>query len=274
VDGAAAHTKDPLAVPRAEEMAGRGLALCVPHMARKVTKSSRSLRWHLDMSHSVRRHLRLEIDDYDATIRRFIPGYEEMLSVAAGAVASVTPERVVDLGAGTGGLSEAILGRREVGVVELLDVDPEMMEHARSRLGRFGDRVVFTIRSYDEPFRAGDAFAASLSLHHIPSLDRKAVLFARVYDALPSGGVFVNADANMPESLEAREPLVRVWAEHQVRQGIAEDQAWAHFDEWAEEDTYLPLESELAALRRIGFEADQVWSVGPIGVVVARKPPA
>jgi tRNA (cmo5U34)-methyltransferase len=226
------------------------------------------------MSHSVRRHLRLDIDDYDATIRRFIPGYEEMLSVAASAVASVGPRRVVDLGAGTGGLSEAILEREEVGGVELLDVDPEMLDHARERLRRFGARAIFTLRSYDEPFEPCDAFAASLSLHHIPSLDEKAELFARVYHALAPGGVFVNADANMPESDDARRPIFRMWAEHQMRQGIPEREAWAHFDEWAEEDTYLPLDAELGALRGVGFESEQVWADGPIGVVVARKPGA
>ena len=35
------------------------------------------------MSHSVRRHLRLELDDYDRSIRCFLPAYEEMLSLAA-----------------------------------------------------------------------------------------------------------------------------------------------------------------------------------------------
>ncbi len=44
-----------------------------------------------------------------------------------------------------------------------------------------------------------------------------------------------------------------------------------HFEEWAEEDTYLPLDAELAALREIGFEAERVWNDGPVGVVVARK---
>ena len=226
------------------------------------------------MSHSVRRHLRLEIEDYDATIRRFIPGYEAMLAVAAEAVAAVEPDRVVDLGAGTGGLSEAILEQPAVGTVELLDVDPEMMAQARARLGRFADRVRYSLRSYDEPFEACDAFAASLSLHHISTLERKAALFARAFDALRPGGVMVNADANMPEDPDERQRLYKLWAEHQVTRGIAREQAWRHFEEWSEEDTYLPLEAELGALRRIGFEADRVWAAGPIGVVVAKKPDA
>lgn len=223
------------------------------------------------MSHSVRRHLRLEVDDYDALIRRFIPGYERMLAVAAHAVAAVGPEHVVDLGAGTGGLSEALLERNEVGGVELLDVDPEMMTRARSRLERFGDRARFTLRSYDEPFEPCDAFAASLSLHHIPTLDRKAALFARAFEALRPAGVLVNADVNMPEDEAERDALYRHWADHQVAEGIPEEDAWANFEVWAEEDTYLPLDTELATLRDIGFEAERIWNDGPVGVVVARK---
>ena len=223
------------------------------------------------MSHSVRRHLRLEIDDYDATIRRFIPGYERMLALAAEVVAAIRPRHVVDLGAGTGGLSEALLEHDDVGAVQLLDVDPEMMARARSRLDRFGERARFTLRSYDEPFEPADAFAASLSLHHVPTLEAKAALFQRVYDALSPGGVLVNADVNMPADTEPRDALYRHWAAHQVAQGIPEPEAWAHFEEWAEEDTYLPLEDELRALRDCGFDAHRVWNDGPVGVVVARK---
>ena len=224
------------------------------------------------MSHSVRQHLRLEIDEYDATIRRWIPGYERMLVVAAEAVAVVRPEVVVDLGAGTGGLSEAILGHEQVGTVVLLDVDPEMLEQGSARVARFGSRARPTLRSFDEPFEPCDAFAASLSLHHIPTIEAKATLFGRAFEALRPGGVLVNADCCMPDDSEERAALYAHWAAHQVANGIPEEEAWAHFDAWAEEDTYLPLEVELDALRGAGFHAERVWNDGPIGVVVARKP--
>ena len=63
------------------------------------------------MSHSARKHLRVAIDSYDESIRRFIPGYETLLAEASAAAAAVSPAHVLDLGAGTGGLSEALLER-------------------------------------------------------------------------------------------------------------------------------------------------------------------
>ncbi len=224
------------------------------------------------MSHSVRRHLRLAIAEYDSTIRRWIPGYETMLAVAAEAVAAVQPAKVLDLGSGTGALAEALLGRPGVGSVDLIDVDPEMLAQARIRLAGAGPRATFTEASFHHRLAPCDAVAASLSLHHIPTLEAKAVVFGHVYDALAPGGVFVNADATMPADEDGRREAFRFWAAHMAGHGIREEQAYAHFDEWADEDTYLPLEAELGALRRLGFQAEQVWSAGPMGVVVARKP--
>lgn len=224
-----------------------------------------------DVSHSVRSHLRLEIEEYDATIRRWIPGYETMIATAARAVAEMAPQRVIDLGTGTGALAEAILEYSSVGSVELVDIDPEMLSKAADRTARFGARAVPSLRSFDEPFGACDAFSASLSLHHIPTMEAKRRLFARAFEALRPGGVLVNADATMPEDESEREVLFGLWADHQVANGIAHDEAWANFESWAGEDTYMPLTAELEALRTVGFEAERVWYEGPIGVVVARK---
>lgn len=224
------------------------------------------------MSHSVRQHLKLEIDAYDESIRRFIPGYEAMLEAAAASVASRRPGVVLDLGAGTGGLSEALLRQDAVARVELLDVDTEMLEHARTRLEAFGDRVGFQERSFLEPLPSCDAMAASISLHHILTMADKQAFYSRVYDALPSGGVFVNADATMPTEAEAREVLYRAWVDHMVASGISEPDGWRHLEEWAEEDTYFPLEEEMAAMTEAGFDTECVWRNGPMAVVVGLRP--
>ena len=223
------------------------------------------------MSHSVRSHLRLEIDAYEATIRRFIPGYEEGLRRAAREIAAVQPGLVLDLGAGTGALSEAILEHDSVEALEAVDVDPEMLAQARARLERFGARARFRECSFDEPLPSCDAVAASLALHHVPTMDAKGELFRRIHRALRPGGVFVNADVTISTDPAERDRAYYLWANHMTGCGIGENQAWQHFDEWAEEDTYFPMEDELAAMREAGFRADCIWRCCPNSLLVGRK---
>ena len=228
--------------------------------------------WCIAMSHSVRRHLRVEIDAYDRAIRGFVPGYDEMLRVAAERIGAAGEGcAVLELGAGTGALSEAILRNESVGAVMLVDADPEMLSRARARLAPFGGRARFRAASWDDPFPPCDAVAASLTLHHIPSMDRKRALYRRVCGALPPGGIFVNADVTMPAAPEEREAVYGAWTAHMAAWGIDEERAQRHFAEWSEEDTYFPLEDELAAMTAAGFDARRVWSAGPVSVLTGTK---
>lgn len=219
----------------------------------------------------MRRHLRVEVAAYDQAIRRFIPGYEAMLRVAADAVAAARPALVLDLGAGTGALSAALLERPGTGSVALMDVDTEMLEQARERLAPFPDRARFLEQSFHDALPPCDAAAASLALHHIPALDEKQELYRRIFDALAPGGVLVNADAVMPANPAERAAVYDAWADHMTRHGIDRPQAFRHFKDWAAEDTYFPLEDELAALTAAGFDAECLWHEGPVAVLVARK---
>ncbi len=221
------------------------------------------------MSHSVRRHLRLEIDAYDKTIRAFIPAYEEMLARAADAVAETKPKKVIDLGAGTGALAQAVLQRCEKATVELIDADAEMLAQARERLASFASRVQYTVRAFQGPLPACDAAVASLALHHVPTLAEKRTIFGAIHTALRPNGVFVNADATMPADPLTRQAEYATWAGHLVSGGIAEERAYRHFAEWSDEDTYFPVEAELAALTDAGFAATCLWRVAPVTVVKA-----
>ena len=222
-------------------------------------------------SHSVRRHLRLDVADYDRSIRRFIPGYETMLRIAAKQVAAVAADLVIDLGAGTGALAEAILSTGKVGAVELFDVDPEMLERARVRLSRFRNRARFRAASFESPLPSCAAVAASLALHHIPAIERKQALYRRIHKALLPGGLFVNADVALSSNPKEREEAYRAWTNHMASCGIDETQAKRHFRQWAEEDTYFSLSEEIAAMQSAGFDARCVWSKGPGTVLTGRR---
>ena len=215
----------------------------------------------------------MEVVAYDDAIRKLIPGYEEMLSRAADAVVVIQPRRVLDLGAGTAALGEQVLLRTTTAVVELWDVDPKMLEQAAARLDCFGDRAEKKIQSYYDSFPPCDAIMASLSLHHIRSIDEKQRLYARAFDALSPGGVFVNADATMPDEAHARRARYRAWVDHMTSCGISEERAWQHFEEWSDEDTYFPEALEVRALEGVGFRVTIPWREVISTVVVASKPP-
>lgn len=223
------------------------------------------------MGHSVRSHLGIEIRSYDEAIRRFIPGYEAMLEVASFELVRNGPELVLDLGAGTGALAEAVLLADGDVTVELIDVDPEMLAQAQARLASFTERACFSGISFLGPLPSCDGASASLSLHHIRTLDAKRSLYRRIHAALRPDGTFVNADAAVPAEPSAREEVLRQWVEHMVSCGIGEHEGYEHLKRWGEEDTYFPLEDELEAVEAAGFVADCVWRQGPMAVVVGRK---
>ena len=224
------------------------------------------------MSHSVQNHLRLDLADYDETIRRFIRAYDEMLDVAVAAVME-TPdlERVYDLGAGTGALSERLLEKHPTCTVELWDVDAGMLEQAQARLERFGDRVVPRRQSFMDLDGEACAMMASLSLHHVLDMDTKTTLYCRIASCLRRYGCLVNADVTISADPATAEDEYHDWVAHQMDEGFTAEQAWKHFDEWAEEDRYFPLERELEALGAAGLVATTPWRMQPSTVMVGTR---
>jgi tRNA (cmo5U34)-methyltransferase len=230
------------------------------------------LGYDRDMAHSVKRHLEVDAGQYDAEIRRFIPFYDEMLVTGVELLAALAPPaaRVLDLGAGTGALSAAVLSGLPEARVTLIDVDTEMLDEARRRLKPFGDRADFREASFLEPLPAADAVVASLALHHVHDLGVKTDLYRSIHAALAPGGVFVNLDAAISEGGRMNELTFDWWAARMGDQGIPEAEARAHFAAWAEEDRYFPLEDELAALRRAGFaEVECCWRRGSQAICCA-----
>ena len=221
------------------------------------------------MAHSVQNHLHIAVADYDRVIRTYIPGYEEMLDTVAWWLGAIVPNdgKVIDLGGGTGSLAEAILSRLPEIHVEIWDVDPQMMELARERLSSFGNRAMVREQSFLEKIDPCDAVVASIALHHIPKMETKRDVYANIYSALRTHGVFLNADATIDDAEPGRAAMYRWWSRFMGTKGISETEAYKLFDEWAAEDTYQPLTDELAALGKAGFRRPEVfWKFGPMTV--------
>jgi tRNA (cmo5U34)-methyltransferase len=202
-------------------------------------------------THSVKWHLDVDAESYDAQIRRFIPHYDDMLATGVELLAALAPAdaHVLDLGGGTGALSAAVLEGLPGVRVTVLDVDPDMLGEARRRLVGYVDRVAFHEGSFLDPLPAAHAVVASLALHHIHDLPAKTRLYRAIRDALSPAGVLLNLDAEVTEDKRLNGVVFDRWAARMGDHGITDAQARAHFASWSGEDRYFPLDAELRARR-------------------------
>ena len=100
-------------------------------------------------------------------------------------------ERVLDAGCGSGRVTEALLERLPHGQVVALDASAAMLDEARRRLERFGDRVTFVRADLGRPLAIEppvDAIVSTAVFHWIPDHDS---LFRNLAAVVRSGGRLV-----------------------------------------------------------------------------------
>jgi tRNA (cmo5U34)-methyltransferase len=132
---------------------------------------------------------------YDTERRRLIYCYDEFYGSVAELVARFCPSspRILDLGAGTGILSAAIVDRIPTAHLHLLDASPDMLQQATNRLSEQKPQIFIQSLNADLPPGPFDAIVSALAIHHLNDVDKRR-LFSRILAALAPGGIFLNAE--------------------------------------------------------------------------------
>jgi tRNA (cmo5U34)-methyltransferase len=214
---------------------------------------------------SVAQHLGIELADYDARIRTFIPDYEQMLDVAAAAIPAGT-RTIVDLGVGTGALAARCLEIAPRARVFGIDVDPDILALASRRLR--GRAALATGSFLRASLPRCDAAVSSFALHHVRTRSAKAALYRRIHAALRPGGVLLSVDCQPATDPGVRRAQRDAWIAH-LRRAYTPARAAALLEAWAGEDVYVPLDAELDLLRRSGFRVEVLWRRGAFAVLRA-----
>jgi tRNA (cmo5U34)-methyltransferase len=185
----------------------------------------------------------------------------ELLPLTEGSTATF-----LDLGAGTGAATRAILARHPQSSAIMADFSAQMMAAGEAQLEPFAGRyrtVEFDMAAgvWPAAIPAGlEAIVTSMCVHHLTD-ERKQGLFAEIFEHLAPGGWYFNYDP-----VAAPEPAIqRVWE----RVADAEDPEGAHkrhhrtpeqHARWENHVRYIiPLEQQLGYLRAAGFAGIDVY---------------
>lgn len=157
-------------------------------------------------------------DAYENLIVRIVPDARTFF----GTVASFVPGgkiSVLELGSGTGYVTEMVLRASPTATITCIDMDHAMLAVAQKKEMLRG--VSFLEGDFREvwPEEQFDIVLTSLCLHHLPDPDRAAVL-KRIYKTVRPGGVFVNGDVFRGATPEEEEADRRLWRHEMTENGL------------------------------------------------------
>lgn len=212
-------------------------------------------------------------EEYDINRRKFIPCFDDYYKNTTEFILSniAEPGRVLDLGAGTGLLSYFWYRQCPASEYVLVDIADDMLNVARKRFAGI-DTVSYQTADYSRelPDKDFDAVISALSIHHLEN-DNKEKLFAKIYDKLPEGGLFVNYDQFCAGQAKLDGWFDSCWERQLADSGLTEHDV----ELWKERrklDRECSVEEESAMLYKSRFSIVKcVYSYHKFSVIVAIK---
>lgn len=203
-------------------------------------------------------------NQYDQSIRKAIPPYQEMFEAVLGYcfLECSHPLSILELGCGTGNLSLLLRQMFPHAHLTLVDLSHEMLQQASFKLGGEGAQLSLVEGGFMDiqfPDNAFHVIVSSMALHHLTD-DEKPILYQRMHRWLEPGGLFRCADETLALPSEAHDANIAHW-EQWAKQNGATDEEITLWTEHAEAyDHYAPLAMHFQWLKEAGFtQVDCYW---------------
>jgi len=193
---------------------------------------------------------------------------------------------VLDLGCGMGRQTERILKNFSNAIITAIDGSSEMLKSARSKLRRYGSRVRFLERNFEnsswkKSLGKYHVVISAGTIHHLAD-ERKRALFQEIFQVLEEGGYFINGDM-----IKSRYEILNkkyyndIWAGYirkkteevlGIKRSMAEAIEKMHAALEREGDKPATIEDQLMWLQEAGFKmVECVWKYYHIAVILGIK---
>lgn len=209
---------------------------------------------------------------YDKQREKLIPCFHDFYKIAVENLNPLTssPE-ILDLGAGTGLLSEFILQKYPNAKITLVDLSEKMLEIAKNRFKTHPSIHIicqdFTTYTVTKPY---DAVVSSLAIHHLEDSD-KIKLYNSIFSYLKNQGVFINAEQVSGEDEYFSKFYETRWRYQIENSGLTPDEINASYER-IKLDKRSPILAQVTWLKNAGFKhVDCLYKYYDFAVLYAKK---
>lgn len=212
----------------------------------------------------VKNHFQKWAKKYDSSNReRMIPRFHDFYGTVVNMISKKRniAINILELGAGTGMLTETILYSYPNAKITGIDLTDEMLSQAKRKLKRFKNRVVLKTGNFSStPFGNNfNAVVSSLSIHHLTP-DGKKKLYKKIYKSIKKGGIFINADMVKSKSEYIQKLYMKEWEGFMRAGKVNEESIKRRLQGVKKVDIYDAFEDQLDWLKRAGFKnVDVFW---------------
>ncbi len=215
---------------------------------------------------------------YDLTIKRTIPPYQEMFEAVVGYcfIDSKAPLKILELGCGTGNLSMFVGSVFPNAKLTLVDLSPEMLQQTERKLtGKIRQFELVEGGFMDVALPEGeyDLIVSSVALHHLLD-EEKPGMYQRIFRWLKPGGLLRIADEvkTLPPEPSMEKNLER-WKAWAREHGATEEELAFWVEHGEKYDHYASLNEHFQWLAAARFtEIDCYWKRVLWAVFGAKKP--
>jgi tRNA (cmo5U34)-methyltransferase len=226
--------------------------------------------------------------DYDLYQSAVVPGYQEMLDLAAEACKRYLPQkaRIIDLGCGTGNASMAVLQKMPAARVYLIDGSERMVQVAAEKISRAYPEAILGCKAanlndsdWDEGIdvlgQAGEGYNAIVStlvLEHLP-FDLYKSAIAKCYRLLKPGGWLLAAEGYSQAGSDMQEWFFEEMEERRKTVDPKLSDFIARLRSEKETHYYASKAEKEEWWRQAGFvQVNVLWQYLCIALMVGRKP--
>lgn len=210
----------------------------------------------------LKKHFNKEAEAFDNQVLKNIPKYPEMLTALINAIPDNKENpKVLDLGCGTGNITQKLLKRFPQAEVTCLDLSENMIKIAKNKLSQYKS-IEYIIGDFTETeiTEKYDAIISSLALHHIPNNKEKQEMYQAIYKALNKNGVFYNADVILGNSTYNEELNNKIAQEDMINNGVTLEEIQEHKGKREANDIPTTIYNHIKMLENVGFqEIDIIW---------------